>query len=82
MNRQHRRTVLSRRGFLQGAAAAGTGGGLLAACGGIVLGVAQALGNQVDVRYDLLSGVLFGHLLFLAVLAFRPQGLFGRQGRA
>jgi branched-chain amino acid transport system permease protein len=50
--------------------------------GGIVLGVAQALGNQVDVRYDLLSGVLFGHLLFLAVLAFRPQGLFGRQGRA
>jgi branched-chain amino acid transport system permease protein len=47
-----------------------------------VLGVAQALGNQVDVRYDLLSGVLFGHLLFLAVLAFRPQGLFGRQGRA
>jgi branched-chain amino acid transport system permease protein len=50
--------------------------------GGIVLGVAQALGNQVDVRYDLLSGVLFGHFLFLAVLAFRPQGLFGRKGRA
>lgn len=50
--------------------------------GGIVLGVAQALGNQVDVRYDLLSGVLFGHLLFLVVLAFRPQGLFGRKGRA
>jgi branched-chain amino acid transport system permease protein len=49
--------------------------------GGIVLGVAQALGNQVDVHYDLLSGVLFGHLLFLAVLAFRPQGLFGRKGR-
>ena len=50
--------------------------------GGIVLGVAQALGNHVDVRYDLLSGVLFGHLGFLAVLAFRPQGLFGRRGRA
>jgi branched-chain amino acid transport system permease protein len=50
--------------------------------GGIVLGVAQAVGNNVDVRYDLLSGVLFGHLLFLAVLAFRPQGLFGRRGRA
>ena len=45
--------------------------------GGIVLGVAQTLGNQVDVRYDLLSGVLYGHLVFLAVLAFRPQGLFG-----
>jgi branched-chain amino acid transport system permease protein len=50
--------------------------------GGIILGLAQALGNQVDVRYDLLSGVLFGHLLFLAVLAFRPQGLFGQRGRA
>ena len=50
--------------------------------GGIVLGLAQALGNQVDVRYDLLSGVLYGHLLFLAVLAFRPHGLFGRRGRA
>ena len=50
--------------------------------GGIILGLAQALGNQVDVRYDLLSGVLFGHLLFLAVLALRPQGLFGQRGRA
>jgi branched-chain amino acid transport system substrate-binding protein len=33
MNRHHRSLVLSRRGFLQGAAAAGIGGGLLAACG-------------------------------------------------
>jgi branched-chain amino acid transport system permease protein len=50
--------------------------------GGLVLGVAQALGSQIDVRYDLLSGVLYGHLVFLTVLALRPQGLFGRRGRA
>lgn len=50
--------------------------------GGVILGVAQAVGNQVDVRYDLLSGTLYGHLIFLAVLAFRPQGLLGRRGRA
>lgn len=50
--------------------------------GGVILGVAQAVGNQVDVRYDLLSGTLFGHLIFLAVLAFRPQGLLGRKERA
>jgi branched-chain amino acid transport system permease protein len=42
--------------------------------GGIVLGVAQALGNQVNPAYQILAG----HLVFLAVLAFRPQGLFAR----
>jgi branched-chain amino acid transport system permease protein len=46
------------------------------------LGSAQTVGNQVDVSYDLLSGTLFGHLIFLTVLAFRPQGLLGRKGRA
>jgi branched-chain amino acid transport system permease protein len=50
--------------------------------GGLILGVAQTVGNQVDVRYDLLSGTLYGHLIFLAVLAFRPQGLLGRRKRA
>ncbi|HET9609057.1 MAG TPA: branched-chain amino acid ABC transporter permease [Acidimicrobiales bacterium] len=50
--------------------------------GGVILGVAQTVGNQVDVRYDLLSGTLYGHLIFLAVLAFRPHGLLGRKGRA
>ncbi len=40
--------------------------------GGVVLGVAQALGAQVDPAY----GVLAGHLVFLAVLAVRPRGLF------
>jgi branched-chain amino acid transport system permease protein len=41
--------------------------------GGIVLGVAQTLGNQAVVGF----GVLAGHLVFLAVLAFRPRGLLG-----
>ena len=39
--------------------------------GGMVLGVAQTLGAQVDPSF----GVLAGHLVFLAVLAFRPAGL-------
>jgi branched-chain amino acid transport system permease protein len=40
--------------------------------GGVILGVAQALGNQVNPAYQLLAG----HLVFLAILAFRPRGLF------
>jgi branched-chain amino acid transport system permease protein len=39
--------------------------------GGIILGVAQAIGAQIDAS----GGVLAGHLVFLAVLALRPQGL-------
>jgi len=39
--------------------------------GGIILGVAQAVGAQIDPS----GGVLAGHLVFLAVLALRPQGL-------
>lgn len=39
--------------------------------GGIILGVAQALGAQVDSSF----GVLAGHLVFLAILALRPNGL-------
>ena len=39
--------------------------------GGIILGVSQALGAQVDSGF----GVLAGHLVFLAVLALRPTGL-------
>lgn len=39
--------------------------------GGMVLGVAQALGSQVNPSY----GILVGHLVFLAILAFRPTGL-------
>jgi branched-chain amino acid transport system permease protein len=43
--------------------------------GGVVLGVAQTLGSKIDPGY----GVLTGHLVFLAVLAFRPQGLFAKK---
>ena len=39
--------------------------------GGIVLGLAQTVGAQIDPAFLLLGG----HIVFLAVLAFRPQGL-------
>jgi branched-chain amino acid transport system permease protein len=39
--------------------------------GGLVLGVAQTVGAQVEPAY----GVLAGHLVFLAVLVVRPTGL-------
>lgn len=42
--------------------------------GGIILGVSQALGNQISPSFQLLAG----HLVFLAVLFFRPTGLFAR----
>lgn len=40
--------------------------------GGIVLGVAQAVGAQIDTGYQMLAG----HLAFLVVLVMRPRGLF------
>jgi branched-chain amino acid transport system permease protein len=40
--------------------------------GGIILGVAQAVGAQLDPGWNLLAG----HIAFLVVLALRPQGLF------
>ena len=40
--------------------------------GGVVLGVAQAIGAQIDPGWQLLAG----HIAFLAILALRPQGLF------
>jgi branched-chain amino acid transport system permease protein len=46
--------------------------------GGMVLGVAQTLGAQISPGW----GVLAGHLVFLAVLAFRPSGLFGKAATA
>jgi branched-chain amino acid transport system permease protein len=42
--------------------------------GGIVLGVTQAVGAQIDPSYS----VLAGHVAFLLVLVFRPQGLFAK----
>jgi branched-chain amino acid transport system permease protein len=42
--------------------------------GGIVLGVTQTLGAQIDPSLSILAG----HVAFLAVLMLRPQGLFAR----
>ena len=42
--------------------------------GGVTLGVAQLIGNQIDPQW----GQLAGHLVFLAVLATRPTGMFGK----
>jgi branched-chain amino acid transport system permease protein len=46
--------------------------------GGIVLGVAQTIGAQIDPQYSLLAG----HLVFLAVLATPRGGLFSIKGAA
>ena len=40
--------------------------------GGVILGVSQAVGAQIDPGWQLLAG----HIVFLAILAVRPQGLF------
>jgi len=40
--------------------------------GGIILGVSQAIGAQIDPGWQLLAG----HIVFLVILAVRPQGLF------
>lgn len=42
--------------------------------GGVILGVSQAIGAQINPGWQ----VLAGHLVFLLVLAFRPKGLFPR----
>jgi branched-chain amino acid transport system permease protein len=40
--------------------------------GGMILGVAQSIGLKLDPGW----GILAGHLTFLTVLVFRPNGLF------
>lgn len=42
--------------------------------GGIILGVSQAIGRQIDPQW----GELAGHAVFLTVLVVRPTGLFGK----
>jgi branched-chain amino acid transport system permease protein len=42
--------------------------------GGVALGVAQAIGLKLNAQW----GELAGHALFLAVLAVRPRGMFGK----
>ena len=46
--------------------------------GGIVLGVAQAIGAEINPGW----GILAGHLVFLAVLIVRPTGLLGKTAPA
>ena len=43
--------------------------------GGVILGVAQTVGAQIDAGYQILAG----HLVFLALLIVRPRGLFPKQ---
>ncbi len=43
--------------------------------GGIVLGIGQSIGAQIQPSY----GVLAGHLVFIAILILRPQGLMPKQ---
>ncbi len=40
--------------------------------GGVILGVSQAIGAQINPGWQLLAG----HIVFLVILALRPQGLF------
>ena len=42
--------------------------------GGVILGVAQTVGAKIDPGWQLLAG----HLVFLLILALRPNGLFPR----
>ena len=46
--------------------------------GGIVLGVAQQIGAQINISYTLLAG----YIVFLAVLVIRPQGLTARRSQS
>jgi branched-chain amino acid transport system permease protein len=45
--------------------------------GGIVLGVAQQVGAQIDISYEALAG----YVIFLVVLVLRPQGLTSRRAQ-
>ena len=46
--------------------------------GGIILGVAQQIGAQINISYELLAG----YIVFLAVLVIRPQGLIARRAQS
>jgi len=43
--------------------------------GGIILGIVQSVASSFDPGWQILAG----HIAFLAVLAVRPYGLFGRE---
>jgi branched-chain amino acid transport system permease protein len=46
--------------------------------GAMVLGISQSIGFRIDPGF----GILAGHIVFLTVLALRPQGLLGKELRA
>jgi branched-chain amino acid transport system permease protein len=46
--------------------------------GGIVLGVAQQVGAQINISYEALAG----YVIFLVVLVLRPQGLTARRSQS
>jgi branched-chain amino acid transport system permease protein len=46
--------------------------------GGIVLGVAQQIGAQLNISYELLAG----YVVFLVVLVVRPQGITARRSQS
>jgi len=43
--------------------------------GGVVLGIGQSIGAQIQPSY----GVLAGHIVFIAILIFRPQGILPKR---
>ncbi|MFD1253417.1 High-affinity branched-chain amino acid transport system permease protein LivH [Devosia equisanguinis] len=43
--------------------------------GGVILGVAQAIGARINPEWQILAG----HLVFLVFIIFRPRGLFPKQ---
>lgn len=40
--------------------------------GGVILGLAQAIGGRIDPQFQIMAG----HLVFLAILIIKPQGFF------
>ena len=42
--------------------------------GGVIIGIAQNFGSQIDASWQILAQ----HLVFLVALVLRPQGLFAR----
>ena len=53
-------------------------GGLGSIWGSLAGGLALGLVHVIALRFDPGSGPLYGHLLLLAILLARPEGLAGR----
>jgi len=63
-------------GIWGGIAGSGAAAGTL--LGGVVLGVAQQIGAQINISDETLAGFI----VFLAVLVIRPEGLTGHRARS